>query len=603
MKRLKTVSLCMIVKNEEKYLAKCLSSIKDIVDEMIIVDTGSTDRTVAIAKSFDAKLFYYKWEDDFSKARNFSISKASCDWILLLDADEVLDLASKGNLIYFINESTLDGCHFKVYNYIDSDFMDYYGIHLAFRLLRNNGKYHFVGSIHEQISPLIPTDCSTRFSSENILLHHYGYLNSQIKEKNKRSRNLPIILKQLESNPDEPFYLFNLANEYMALGQLKEALNYYGRALECITDLPIFLPHIFYRMINCAHQLKDYKEAIRLADEALALYPRCTDYQYLKGLIYTDWHKYPLAIDAFNLCVDMGTPPTFLSFLNDCGTYRPFIGLGNIYMSLEDFKKAIYYFAKAIEINSSLCSLLYQIGHALKQLYTDEKQVTSALTAYFSDINYAPNLILYTDILIREQLFKRSQDALHLLNHLDGYLQDKAFLTGKYYFYTKAYDLAYENFEALIHVDKKDTIIAKAQIESFKFLITISFIHKPSAIQELLEKLKLIDEPPLEKLYNNFYALYSDTPDQVIPILEDAPLYLALVTDLLDKLLKVQAFDLFEKFLSILNYIDSKEVLLHLAKLYYYNGFKEMAIKTIYQSLKELEIIDGECLNLLLYNQ
>ena len=84
------VSLCMIVKNEENYLPNCLNSIKDIVDEIIVVDTGSTDKTVDIAKSFGAKVYYFPWRNNFSEARNESLKYATKDWILILDADDEL---------------------------------------------------------------------------------------------------------------------------------------------------------------------------------------------------------------------------------------------------------------------------------------------------------------------------------------------------------------------------------------------------------------------------------------------------------------------------------------------------------------------------------
>jgi len=85
-----TLSLCMIVKNEEHFLEQCLNSVKDLVDEIIIVDTGSTDRTKEIAKKFNAKIFDFEWIDDFSKARNESLKNATGDWILVLDADETI---------------------------------------------------------------------------------------------------------------------------------------------------------------------------------------------------------------------------------------------------------------------------------------------------------------------------------------------------------------------------------------------------------------------------------------------------------------------------------------------------------------------------------
>ena len=85
-----SLSACMIVKNEEKFLAQCLNSIKDAVDEIIIVDTGSTDKTVEIAQSFGAKVYHHPWRNSFSEARNHSLSYATCDWILQIDADEAL---------------------------------------------------------------------------------------------------------------------------------------------------------------------------------------------------------------------------------------------------------------------------------------------------------------------------------------------------------------------------------------------------------------------------------------------------------------------------------------------------------------------------------
>ncbi len=85
-----TLSLCMIVKNEEENIGRCLASVKPVVDEMIVVDTGSTDRTIDIAKAFGAQVYDFEWTNNFAEARNFSLSKAAGDWILVLDADEVI---------------------------------------------------------------------------------------------------------------------------------------------------------------------------------------------------------------------------------------------------------------------------------------------------------------------------------------------------------------------------------------------------------------------------------------------------------------------------------------------------------------------------------
>src|SRR3990172_9025878 len=85
-----TISLCMIVKNEEEHVARCLQSVKDVADEIIVIDTGSTDATVKIARSFGARVSKFKWIDDFSAARNFGLGKATKEWIFIMDADDVL---------------------------------------------------------------------------------------------------------------------------------------------------------------------------------------------------------------------------------------------------------------------------------------------------------------------------------------------------------------------------------------------------------------------------------------------------------------------------------------------------------------------------------
>src|SRR3972149_2146143 len=105
-----TLSLCMIVKNEEKFLPACLESVKGHVDEIIIVDTGSTDRTVEIAESYNAKIYHHPWKNSFSKARNYSLKYATCDWILILDADEEIVKKDAHKLRKVIKDPVVPAC-------------------------------------------------------------------------------------------------------------------------------------------------------------------------------------------------------------------------------------------------------------------------------------------------------------------------------------------------------------------------------------------------------------------------------------------------------------------------------------------------------------
>ena len=135
---MKTLSLCMITKNEEKNISRCLNSVKEIVDEIIIVDTGSTDNTIEIAKSYGANIYHYDWTNDFSDARNKSLEKATKDWILVLDADEELPYEEGLKLKNVINTSQMEGLFLRLENIIGDRNL---GDAVVLRAFKNNSNY------------------------------------------------------------------------------------------------------------------------------------------------------------------------------------------------------------------------------------------------------------------------------------------------------------------------------------------------------------------------------------------------------------------------------------------------------------------------------
>ncbi|MEP9411523.1 MAG: glycosyltransferase family 2 protein, partial [Candidatus Brocadia sp.] len=141
-----TISACMIVKNEEKFLPQCLKSIKDAVDEIIIVDTGSTDKSVEIAQSFGAKVYHHPWNNSFSEARNHSLSYATCDWILQIDADETLEQAD----IPLLHKSITANSYNAIFVAIYSDLPGGRSKHYYTRVFRR-GKARFEGIVHNQL--------------------------------------------------------------------------------------------------------------------------------------------------------------------------------------------------------------------------------------------------------------------------------------------------------------------------------------------------------------------------------------------------------------------------------------------------------------------
>ncbi|MFN3134674.1 MAG: glycosyltransferase family 2 protein, partial [Candidatus Kryptonium sp.] len=188
----------MIVKNEEKFLPGCLESVKNIVDEIIIVDTGSTDKTIEIANSYNAKVFHLEWKGDFSQARNESIKHATGDWILILDADERLDPGQETKIKKYLNLN-FDGLYVRI---ISADKNGNLSATEYPRLFRKINGIKFERKIHEQISPSI-LKLGGKLAKTDITITHLGYGQDDETMRKKYERNLQILLEELEENPDD----------------------------------------------------------------------------------------------------------------------------------------------------------------------------------------------------------------------------------------------------------------------------------------------------------------------------------------------------------------------------------------------------------------
>jgi len=198
-----TISVCMIVKNEEKFLAQCLKSVKDATDEIIIVDTGSTDKTVEIAQSFGAKVYHHPWRNSFSEARNHSIGYATCDWILQIDADEALEQSDVPRLHTLIQTHS----HNVIYVAIYSDLPGGQAKHYFPRIFRR-GKACFHGIVHNQLA------FEGNALQSEIKFYHYGYNLSQSEMQKKYKRTGDLLREQVAREPDNIFALANLVRNY-----------------------------------------------------------------------------------------------------------------------------------------------------------------------------------------------------------------------------------------------------------------------------------------------------------------------------------------------------------------------------------------------------
>jgi glycosyltransferase involved in cell wall biosynthesis len=271
------ISLSMIVKNEEEFLRGCLESVKDIADEMVIIDTGSTDRTLEIAKSFEAKTGYFKWVNDFSVARNESLKKCTGEWILYLDADERLVAPGRFELEELLKNTPED---VGAYNCIvESPHARQDGgseLHYATypRLFRNYGHpaIQFRGKVHEQISKSI-VELGKRIEDSKIHIKHLGYDRSPDVIKQKIKRNYDMLMEQVKENPTHGYTWFQLGQ---TLGMMKltgEAI----KALEFAVNCGDLSDKVFASATSTLAQLygnsKEYQKAFEWAEKSLGKAP------------------------------------------------------------------------------------------------------------------------------------------------------------------------------------------------------------------------------------------------------------------------------------------------------------------------------------------
>ncbi len=593
MEKKQTLSACLIVKNEEKLLEGCLESIKDIVDEIIVVDTGSNDGTIEIAKKYGARIFDYPWDGSFANARNYSIRQAACDWILLPDADERFIAEDKDKLFQFLRNEELDGAFFTIYNYVGEGGGTNYTLHNAFRLLRNNGLYEFWGEIHEQITRPDGNFQSNKFTVLNVRIKHLGYLDQVVAEKDKRKRNIPLLQKQLEDDPHNPFTLFNLGNEYMALKEYEKAYELYKESMDHYNKSEAFSPHLLFRSAMCLYTMKKFPEAIELAEKALKIYPRCTDFEYFKGLVYWDWKRYTKAIDSFNKAIEMGEPPKEIRFSDDCATVKPLYSLGKLYMYLNDYQRALDAFIKILNINSALFYVLYDIADILNMAFADKNVVEEKLTGYFGSLNHLPNLLILTDILIKIGLYDRAEKYIRIMREMDGYSKEKTFLEGKLLYHTGDFDGAEVLLKEVLEKEKVDcNIFPHFYTQCLRYLFAAALVRGETQ-DELLAVVPFCDQPTAA-VYKQVAAVYSGSGENVLGGFEDVQKAVKVYEDLLSTVLKTKKFELFEKLLYAYNYFESDRVLFSLANIYLSNGYYQMAVDTVMRSIKELNVFDSE---------
>ena len=335
----RTISLCMIVKNEESCLERCLQSVQGSVDEIIIVDTGSSDKTKEIAKRYTNQLYDFKWIDDFAAARNFALSFASSDYILQLDADEILADHQK-ELQQYLDK---DFYYIQIKNDLGSG---QYLSHQFIRLFKNSPDIRYRGALHEQV----PSDFEIeRYGSlSSVKIFHEGYKTHVVKSKQKIKRNFNILLKEIKEKPTA-FGYYNLGMQYVLEEKYHDALKALKKSYS-LGNQYAFTPKVVLDIMKCLQALEQYQEAIIIGNDAVVLYEGVPDFWYQMGLVYMEWGLIKDAQQCFEQCLEIGEESTskLVQHYDGTGSHLAQGKLAEIQLILGHHEEALQCILKAV---------------------------------------------------------------------------------------------------------------------------------------------------------------------------------------------------------------------------------------------------------------
>ena len=410
------ISLCMIVKNEERFLEQCLASAAGIVDEINIVDTGSTDGTLRIAEKYGARIEHREWRSDFAWARNESLKMATKRWILQLDADEELLPESFAALETLKTAPAYDlGVWLRCFNASDR----YKGggmiSHAIIRIFPNNERIRFKGAIHEFPS-LDDSPLSIKGVAAPISIVHHGYLNEIVADRNKYARNLRIIEQSVKSEPEDAFHWYNLGMTQHLGGEQQQA----AQALTHMWDLckkhgmRAFAANGLQTLADVySEHLGQPEKGLAYALECIEHSPRYANAHFSAGKAYFLLQRFDEAREMYEKAIaDAAYLDRQFVVDDEVPKWKAQCEIGTIYAEQGDHVKALEWFERGLVNRPQIQPLRINRANSLEALgrFTEAEAVFRSVFEDFGDEQSTVRLVNY---LLRRQ---KEREALELID-------------------------------------------------------------------------------------------------------------------------------------------------------------------------------------------
>lgn len=344
------LSLCMIVKDEEDVIGRAIASVQEIADDIVVVDTGSNDKTVEIAQGFGARIYHFTWNYDFSEAKNFAVSKALSDWIFVLDADETIAERDLKKILKLTRDNVSYGYSLIQRSYCDKqnitgwvpnpmDYEEgngYSGYHPSklVRLFRNDSRIRFKGRIHELVEGSM-LDNGLPVRDTDIPIHHYGMTRGPVHFRNKLLHYAELEEKRAREETMKPELLLRAAALYRETGLIEKAML------------------LLNEIMSVKPEFAEAYHEVALLSETISDFAKAEEY-YCKAINYSLDNPVFLYNYA-NLLMKTGRSEESVKYLLKViqlkpGHFNAHYMLGEIYFKAGDLNKSIFHFRKAIQL-------------------------------------------------------------------------------------------------------------------------------------------------------------------------------------------------------------------------------------------------------------
>jgi glycosyltransferase involved in cell wall biosynthesis/thioredoxin-like negative regulator of GroEL len=420
------VSLCMIVKNEERFLAECLASVRDCVDEINIVDTGSTDRTVEIARSFGANVIFREWRNDFAWARNEAVALATRRWTLVLDADEEL-VPESAPLLRALGATPagVDAVYIQIQNAVEDESGAATMTHYLTRIFPTTPRIRYKNVIHENLA-LDEGALELPAVMSPIKIVHKGYTKAVLEGKKKDERNTPLLEKAIREAPEDAFSWFNFGVSAVASGDADGGIE----ALEkmfALGDKPRAFWPLAYVMLGTAHaELKgDVERGLEVVDRGLAENDDHPNLVFTRGYFLSLSKRFDEAREWYERAMGLRHAVYKHYMVDDeIVLWKAAFNLGSTYLKQERYAEALPWFEQALA-NKPDSSLLRSVT---ARAYEKAGKVYDAERLYREGAERSGEAAFtaYANFLLRRRRFAQ---AFELVDRREEPLSDAAYVT------------------------------------------------------------------------------------------------------------------------------------------------------------------------------